>query len=135
MNNIVAFCASTRGYLHIKRGIPCQDASGCFEDLEGRYYAIAVADGHGDPTCMRSDRGSRIAVEVALDCLREFAHACIQSTQESQSGSLLEELLLPGHSDDLMRRLSDALLARWFDAVMNDVDADEMARNMEDLGI
>ena len=122
MNNVVAFSASARGYLHIKKDIPCQDSSGCYEDPDGRYYAIAVADGHGDPTCMRSDRGSRIVVDVALDCLHEFADSCLLSMQEGQYAGLLDELLVPGHSEDIVRRLSDALLARWYDAVLQDLD-------------
>ncbi len=121
MDNLVVFSATTQGFLHKKREVPCQDASGCYVDPQGRFAAIAVADGHGDPTCVRSDRGSALVVDVALDCMRLFGESCLSASEDSQGVRLMDELSIPRRSDDVIRRLTDALLARWYEAAMDDL--------------
>lgn len=59
--------ASRTGAAHLRRGIPCQDASGWMRLDNGPVWAMAVADGHGHARHRRSRDGSRIACEVALD--------------------------------------------------------------------
>ncbi len=62
--------ASVRGASHVASGLPNQDAiawmqeSGC-----GLPLILAVADGHGSPSCFRSQLGSTIAVRVAIAVL------------------------------------------------------------------
>lgn len=65
--------ASVRGALHEKRGIACEDACGVWSGEQGDVWAIAVADGHGDPACIRSAVGAQVAVGVALRQLQELA--------------------------------------------------------------
>lgn len=126
MDNLVVFSATTQGFLHMKKDIPCQDASGCYVDPKGRFVAIAVADGHGDPTCVRSDRGSALVVDAALDCLRLFGESCLSAGEDSKGARLIDELRIPGHSDDVIRRLTDALLARWYEAAMEDLNREPL---------
>ncbi len=71
----VCFDGHVRGASHKAKGTVCQDYSGTrvLDGARGRAIMAVVADGHGDPTCRRSERGSRIAVEVALECLSDVA--------------------------------------------------------------
>ncbi|MBR4545412.1 MAG: protein phosphatase 2C domain-containing protein [Oscillibacter sp.] len=73
MEKVYCFNQTTQGFSHIQRGTPCQDASASFADGEGRYYLAALSDGHGDPACFRSERGSKFAVETAMEILQGFA--------------------------------------------------------------
>jgi serine/threonine protein phosphatase PrpC len=61
-----SFAATARGALHVRTGLPNQDAHGMRVTSRGALV-VAVADGHGDPRCTRADVGSRLAVQVALD--------------------------------------------------------------------
>ena len=71
MANYQAFSASVQGAAHVKKNIVMQDASGKFENEKVKL--IAVSDGHGDSSCFRSDRGSRLIVEVGIEELKAFA--------------------------------------------------------------
>lgn len=70
MNNYSSFSHTTTGSFHIKNGIVCQDCSMSFSN--DKYSFAAVADGHGSPQYIRTDRGSRFAVECACECAEEF---------------------------------------------------------------
>lgn len=67
MSWIAPRIASRTGAAHLRKGIPCQDASGWLRLDSGPAWAMAVADGHGNARHRRSRDGSRIACEVALD--------------------------------------------------------------------
>ena len=67
MGSFYAFNTTVKGYLHQKKNIPCEDASESYSDENGRFQIAVVADGHGDPACMRSAAGSRRAVEITVD--------------------------------------------------------------------
>ena len=66
-----AFNKSVKGASHIASGKPCQDYSISYDGC-GIVIAV-VCDGHGGSSYFRSDVGSRLAAEVTLDQLREFA--------------------------------------------------------------
>ncbi|MBR4504145.1 MAG: protein phosphatase 2C domain-containing protein [Candidatus Methanomethylophilaceae archaeon] len=58
------------GKSHYACGLPCQDSSGCISDEW--FSAAAVSDGHGGSRYFRSNVGSRIAVDCALEAVREI---------------------------------------------------------------
>jgi Protein phosphatase 2C len=65
-------CESRAGAAHLRRGTPCQDASGlwCFSDAGGTpLQALVVSDGHGSARYDRSAVGSRLACTVALEAI------------------------------------------------------------------
>ncbi len=68
-----SFCATVLGSAHRKRGVVCQDASDAIDGRQSNAHVFAVADGHGDPTCVRSDVGSKLAVEIALEVLDGYS--------------------------------------------------------------
>lgn len=72
MGRIIVFNATKIGASHIKSGKPCQDNSLSWMSEDGRTQVAIVCDGHGGDTYVRSDVGSRIAAQTALDCIRQF---------------------------------------------------------------
>ena len=62
--------ASVQGALHVRHGVPNQDAIN-WSPREGSAPAavMAVADGHGSNRCFRSKTGAAIAVAVGFDLL------------------------------------------------------------------
>ena len=74
------FYNRVRGYSHIKKDIPCEDY-GMKRDI-GTAKIFAVADGHGDPNCLRSSLGSQFVCEVTCDELETFAKEIYQQNWE-----------------------------------------------------
>lgn len=65
------FHKSTKGASHIASGKPCQDYSISYE--ENGIQIVVVCDGHGGDIYVRSDKGAKIAAEITVDCLKNFA--------------------------------------------------------------
>ncbi len=66
--------ATVRGASHVRSNLQNQDAVRV--ELTGgeRLPALlVVSDGHGSSKCLRSHEGSRLAVDIAIDELREFS--------------------------------------------------------------
>ena len=115
----ILFHHSVKGESHKRKGTVCQDASDSRADGDCRFIMAAVADGHGDPTCLRSDRGSVIAVSVALDCLQIFG----------ESYATREMILADSEDGDgrsALRQLTDAIVSRWSAAVRENIQEDPL---------
>jgi hypothetical protein len=63
--------ASQVGASHIRHGIPNQDCIGPTENPDGSIILV-VSDGHGSPRSFRSDIGSRLAVQAAIEVCKDF---------------------------------------------------------------
>lgn len=109
MNNYSSFSHTFAGAFHIENGIICQDYSMSCDCL--KYSFVAVADGHGSPQYIRTDRGARLAVECARECVEEF--------MDLLDGA---EMLLD--VEKKRRRLFSMLwknvVSLWYDRVAND---------------
>jgi serine/threonine protein phosphatase PrpC len=95
--------SSVRGASHARRGKPNQDSIAWAPagdagkpTLDAEAFIAAVADGHGAPAYDRSDVGSRLAVNCAIEALRRFVGG-------GSGEGIVEEIL-----------------ARWREAVMAD---------------
>ena len=108
MANYQAFSCRCRGYSH-RDGV-CQDFSGFFEEPEGSLRIAVVSDGHGDKSCFRSDVGSRMAVETALEDLKIFARDLRRQGWVSRLGEKKAR-------EALMARLKGCIVADWYDRV------------------
>jgi serine/threonine protein phosphatase PrpC len=79
-------CFSSRGASHIVKNQPMQDAGRVFQNE--RFTILAIADGHGGDEYDRSDVGSALLVDSAIDVLTEIfeAHAaeCIADKNHAQ---------------------------------------------------
>ena len=68
--------ATVRGASHRRSDLPNQDALAWRSPTaSGAPAVLAIADGHGSPLYIRSDRGARIAVHTAIALLADFAAA------------------------------------------------------------
>ena len=109
------FCCSVRGYSHIRKDTPCEDF--CVKKDIGTAKIFAVADGHGDPNCLRSSIGSEYACRIASESLENFARNVAENGFESR---LFDRLECPA----LMDRLIRSIIAKW----TSEVDA-ELSQN------
>ncbi len=105
------FCSSVRGYSHIRKDTPCEDF-GVKKSIDS-IKIFAVADGHGDPNCLRSSIGSEYACRIACESLENFARNVAENGFESK---LFDRLECPA----LMDRLVRSIIAKW----TNEVDAE-----------
>ena len=65
------FGDSTRGSSHLRSGLPNQDSIEKWPGTGGSPTILAVSDGHGSASHFRSELGSRMGVQVAVQALRE----------------------------------------------------------------
>ena len=125
MKNKYAFHCTVRGYSHIKNGTVCEDYSDSYSDEAGQYYVAAIADGHGDPKCFRSERGSKFAVEAAVSTLKSFAEEILEN--EKFQNQFLEDNM---YQKNRIRALTNEVYYKWEEAVLTDFKTDSPAQEL-----
>ena len=113
MQRLFSFAQTTIGASHLNRGIVCQDSSACADNEN--YSFAAAADGHGSACYLRTERGSRFAVECARDCVKEFLEGL-----ENADEALSDER----QRDELFNQLWRSIIARWHDKTEQDFKND-----------
>ncbi|HEX3551768.1 MAG TPA: PP2C family serine/threonine-protein phosphatase [Thermoanaerobaculia bacterium] len=104
--------ASERGALHRKKDLPNQDKIDWYQPADGGLpVLLALSDGHGGDSYIRSHEGSRIAVEVALAVGRELAEQA-DDTHESKVKQEAEDRLLKRIVSEWLERVGEDLRAR-----------------------
>lgn len=68
--DIIGFYTNALGYSHQASQKPCQDNGRYF--VENDVYIAVVCDGHGGDCYVRSDVGSRLAADVAVEKIQAF---------------------------------------------------------------
>jgi serine/threonine protein phosphatase PrpC len=68
-SSFYCFGKSVRGREHRLSGLPNQDALRIYIGKDNNPVIIALADGHGSPVHFRSEVGSKMAVDTAVDIL------------------------------------------------------------------
>ena len=101
--SFIALHGAIRGAAHKACGTMCQDAAISWVSEDGTVVVGAVADGHGDPICIRSDIGSGLAADVAIQSLRNL------------SGCSFEECRQTGG------RVAEAIVSQWVGLVSEDL--------------
>ena len=109
MDKILSFAQTTVGASHLSRDIVCQDSS-LAADHE-KYSFAAAADGHGSPCYLRTERGSKFAVECAAECVGEFLDGI-----ENAAEVLADER----QREELFNQLWRSIIARWHDKTEQD---------------
>lgn len=131
MSNLFTFHQTVRGHMHIMKDMPCQDSSASFKSDNRLYHIAVVADGHGSKAYFRSDIGSKIAVDVTLKCLKEFAEATLQS-KETEERFYKDFFTNPRYNQMTMRHLTDVILSQWYDKVLEHYQSDPPS--VEEMG-
>lgn len=122
-----------RGHLHINKGIPCEDYSLSYSDRDGRFHIAVVADGHGDPACMRSADGSKFVAEIALDFLKDFAKAAFIPESAQFTSDFAENMKTSKYQDRLVRQLMNAIIARWYQRVQEDLEENPLTEEEPEI--
>lgn len=125
MLNKYVFHCTTKGYSHIRNGTVCEDFSDSYEDSKKQYYIAAVADGHGDPKCFRSERGAKFAVTAAISSMKAFAEELLGN--ERFFKQFLEEKI---YQQNRMRALTNEIYYQWEENVLSDYKADYPMREI-----
>lgn len=103
-SNMYSFHVVERGSSHVLIDKPCQDFA---MSLSSPSYAIGiVADGHGSDKYFRSERGSKFAVEVTMEILKEFLSSTNNMT------------CLP--NGDWQKQIAASIISHWNDRIEND---------------
>jgi serine/threonine protein phosphatase PrpC len=104
--------ASVRGATHTRNKLPNQDAIAWYAPAHrDDCLILAIADGHGAPRYVRSHKGAKLAVKLAVEILQEFA---------ADEKAAEELATLPDHADS---RLPRTLVRSWQSAVRHDITA------------
>lgn len=82
MSGYTAYNCTVIGQRYIEKEKPCEDCSLSYNN-EHLHIAV-VADGHGDPRCFRSNTGSKLACEIALQEMKRFAIALREENVEER---------------------------------------------------
>lgn len=86
--------AAVVGAKHVVVDRGSQDSVATYSDQD--CAVVAVADGHGDPRHARSDVGSRLACDVALEVLRELSLDIVEKGRHHKEWERELRLRLPG---------------------------------------
>lgn len=113
MAEYISYNCTVIGQRYLDKEKPCEDSSISFNSDD--IHIAIVADGHGDPSCLRSNVGSKIACEVALESMKEFALALKEREKE-------ESLFTPKSAEKLASNLFISILARWNEKVLDDLN-------------
>lgn len=112
MAEYISYNCTVIGQRYIEKEKPCEDSSISYSS--GDVHIAIVADGHGDPKCFRSNVGSRVACEVTLESMKEFAIAIREGEKE-------ELLFTPKGAERLTTNLFSSILGRWTEKVLEDL--------------
>lgn len=98
------FCNSVIGQSHIKKGTPKEDFGAIkkFDDC----LIFVLGDGHGDPTCFRSQIGSEMICDIAVENLSSFCGTVKENGRE-------KELFIERTAQNMVRQLVSVIFGTW----------------------
>lgn len=108
-DNTYSFSYAETGYNHIKTNKVCEDAADFYEE-EG-IRICAVADGHGSDNYPRTDRGSKYAVQSAINSIAKFV-------KEAEPDQVIND---EQNHYSLLLQLSKNILKEWYQLVEEDI--------------
>jgi len=121
---------SIQGASHIKHNKICQDFGGHYRCDD---FAVAVVcDGHGGDAYIRSDRGSKFAVRVTIDSIKEFMsnkQEFLENLSDFESKDAQNKYSLKA-----IDQLIKSIILRWNNLVSEDLQQNPFAEDeLEDL--
>lgn len=111
------FCKSIVGSSHKDTQLPCQDSTLCEKFDKG--CIIAVSDGHGSRTYVRSHIGSKLACLIAVKLTKQFV--LDNYDKLSQIGKRTYTPDNGGKADGLFLGLFTSIHNRWYEAIKENV--------------
>lgn len=122
---------SVRGHEHSLSDLPNQDALRIYFDKNNKLVIIALADGHGSPVHFRSELGSKMAVDTAVDILSSVKETDVSVpsnisefptsiTREWNNRVLLDHKKNKFSSDELSTLYDEVMSESFLDSVRLD---------------
>jgi hypothetical protein len=138
MKNIRTFCSTALGESHGTTNKVCQDSSACFEDAEKELFICAVSDGHGGDMYFRSDRGSKLLVEITIKVIRQFIENAdndlfnVPFTEIPARTTEIKEKIdrKVTSQDDAFRLLFSSIISQWNDGIAIDWSEDPPSKEL-----
>lgn len=119
-----AMSHTARGARHVRHETPCEDASGHVADASGRYFFAAIADGHGDSSCVRSNRGSALAVKAARAVMEELVEYVLG--RGGFAASSMWDVRGATTGGFTARRLCSGIVSAWRELVLRDLECEPL---------
>ncbi len=117
IDDILSFSASEVGYNHIKSDKVCEDASGYYDDE--LMHICVVADGHGSDNYPRTDRGSKMAVDAAIKCTKDFIKTSY--SKDPDNSIIIDDILVDENKGfPILRQLAKSILMDWHESINED---------------
>jgi serine/threonine protein phosphatase PrpC len=110
----IGFKALAQGDSHKEKNLPCQDAVEC-KVFNAGGIAI-VADGHGSEKHFRSDRGSKIAVQVAFDAIVDFLKLLVKENKHEEKRWRGDA----SRGEEQLQQLEAYIISHWRQEVLAD---------------
>lgn len=126
---LLCLACKVQGYSHQRVGKVCQDYAGAQRlrssvKRPGAWVAV-VSDGHGGDRYVRSNRGSRFAVEATMEAMKAFMASIGR-------GDSLEKMKLAS-AQDIMPQLCQNIYYRWQERVKKDIQEHPFTSEEKDL--
>lgn len=132
MDVFQTFSETSLGESHKEVQKPCQDYSADYSNPESGLYIALVSDGHGGRRYFRSDRGSRFAVEIAMEAVKQFVayadgalFSCRETSVKAQY-TLNKEGVTEKDTEQQrsFRQLFASIISQWEDTFRKDWEQD-----------
>jgi len=117
---LIKFAVKAQGISHIEKEIPCQDACTAQLGLDETVGIACVADGHGGNKYFRSDKGSKIAVQVAEKALSNFYGTIANEKTAFFNHKLENEEKQKSDIIAKLKQLEGNIIYQWRNAVLKD---------------
>lgn len=111
------FCKSVIGSSHKDTKLPCQDSSLC--EVFDKGCIIAVSDGHGSRTYVRSHIGSNFACSIAVKLAKEFVLDNYDTLSKIGRESYTPDSGVK--ADALFLNLFTCIHQQWYEAIKENV--------------
>lgn len=110
--------AKAQGASHKETGKPCQDSAIFFVTKDKTAGIVAVADGHGSEKYFRSDKGSKLAVDITQNVLWKFYKLSLPVPDKSNP--IVDEKKETTFLEKNIKRIEQDIIHTWRKEVLND---------------
>ena len=121
MEKLIKFALKAQGVSHIEKNIPCQDSADAILGLNNTIGIACVADGHGGNKYFRSDRGSNLAVSIAMRTLADFYGSVTRKKTAFFSHKVGNEDIKKIDMQSKLKQLESNIIYKWRNAVLEDL--------------
>lgn len=124
-----AYKKTVIGSSHIVSGLKCQDSSlyEIFEYNQVEAIVMAVSDGHGSETYVRSDIGSQLACKIAIDETKRFVIANYETLINKGKNITSYTPDYRNPQDPFFANLFETIHNRWYEEINLELKANHFS--------